>query len=63
MTAQLTHQAAQAQSASPASPAGRGRPATVFGRIVLAVQEMNYATLRMGELQAPWSVDKQSHRK
>jgi hypothetical protein len=32
-------------------------------RIRLAIQEMNYASRRVVELQAPWSLDKQWHRR
>jgi hypothetical protein len=61
MTTLLTHQASA--KAAPASPAGRGRIRAACHRIVLAVQEMNYASRRMVELQAPWSVDNQRHGK
>jgi hypothetical protein len=32
-------------------------------RVRLTVQEMNYATRRLTELQAPWIVDQQRHGK
>ena len=57
MTAQLTHQATQATTAQPAAPAGGGRLRTACHRIRLTVAEMNYATRRVVELQAPWTVD------
>ncbi len=63
MTALLTSQATQATTTSPASPAGRGRVRSACHRIALAVQEMNYASRRMVELQAPWIVDNQRHGK
>jgi hypothetical protein len=60
MTAQLTHDATQALTTD---PAGRGRLREACHRIRLAIREMNYASRRMVELQAPWSVDKQWHRR
>jgi hypothetical protein len=63
MTAQLTHEGTQARATEPATPAGRGRLREACHRIHLTVQEMNYASRRVVELQAPWSVDKQWHRK
>jgi hypothetical protein len=56
MTAQLTNEGT-ARTIQPASPAGRGR----FRRIHLSTQDMNCAARRVGELQAPWSVDAQRH--
>ena len=58
MTAQLTHQGTQAR---PTEPASRGRLRGACHRIHLAIQEMNYASRRVVEVQAPWSVDKQWH--
>ena len=63
MTAQLTHEGTQARTAEPAATAGRGRLRGAWHRVRLAVQEMNYASGRIVELQAPWSVDPQWHRK
>jgi hypothetical protein len=71
MTAQLTHQQDSVQDRRPArpvgpvgpvSPAGRGLRA-VCRRIRMAVREMNYASRRLVELQAPWIVDSQWHSK
>ncbi len=61
MTAQLTDQATPTTSTAPATPAGRGPIRATWHRIVLAVQEMNYASRRLVELQAPWSVDNHRH--
>jgi hypothetical protein len=61
MTAQLTHEGTQARTTEPAIPADRGRLREACHRIRLAIQEMNYASRRVAELQAPWSVDKQWH--
>jgi hypothetical protein len=63
MTAQLTHEGTQARTTEPATPASRGRLREACHRIRLAVQEMNYASRRVVELQAPWSVDQQWHKR
>ena len=63
MTALLTHEVTQAQTTEPATPAGRGRLREACHRIRLALQDMSYASRRVVELQAPWSVDKQWHRR
>jgi hypothetical protein len=59
MSALLTHQATQPRTTQPAAPARRG----LWQRIRQAVWEMNHAARRVVELQAPWSVDQQWHRK
>lgn len=61
MFAQLTHEATQAGTTEPTAPAGRGRFRGAWHRIRLAVQETDYASRRVVELQAPWSVDEQWH--
>ncbi|HEY2079098.1 MAG TPA: hypothetical protein VGH53_22435 [Streptosporangiaceae bacterium] len=63
MTAQLAHEATRAEKTEPATPAGRGRFREACQRIRLTVQEMNYASRRVVELQAPWSVDDQRYRR
>jgi hypothetical protein len=63
MTAQLTHEGTQARTTEPATPAGRGRLREACHRIHLAIKEMNHASRRVVELQAPWTVDEQWHRK
>ena len=63
MTAQLTHEGTQARTTEPATPAGGGRLREACHRIHLAIQEMNHASRRVVELQAPWTVDEQWHRK
>jgi hypothetical protein len=63
MTAQLTHVRTQPPTTDPAGPAGRGWLREAFHRIRLATQEMNYASRRVVELQAPWCVDRQWHRR
>ena len=59
MSALLTHEAPQATTTQPAAPAGRG----LWNRIRQTVREMNDAARRVVELQAPWTVDQQWHRK
>jgi hypothetical protein len=63
MTGQLTHERTQTRTTQPATPADRRRLRDAWHRIRLAIQEMNYASRRLVELQAPWSVDKQWHRR
>jgi hypothetical protein len=63
MTAQFTHEGTQARTTQTAIAGSRGRISTAVHRIHLAVQEMNYASRRVVEVQAPWSTDKQWHRK
>ena len=63
MTAQLIHKGTLAETTQPATPAGRGRIRGMCHRIHQAIQEMNYASRRVVELQAPWSVDPQWHRR
>ena len=59
MSALLTHQGTQASTTEPTAPADRGSFRGPWHRIRLIVQEMNYATRRVTELQAPWIVDQQ----
>jgi hypothetical protein len=69
MTAQLTnegiqvHEPTQAGTTEPTAAAGHGRLQGAWDRLRRGVQEMNYASRRVVELQAPWSVDEQWHRK
>ena len=58
MTAQLTHKGTRA---TVMQPAGFGRLRGAWYRIRFTVQEMNYASRRVVEVQAPWSVDKRWH--
>ena len=59
MSALLTPEVTQAETTEPATPAGRGRLREACHRIRLTVREMNYASRRAVELQAPWIVDEQ----
>ena len=61
MTTQLTGEGTQARTAETLRPAGRGRLMEACRRIRLAIQEMNYASRRVVEVQAPWIVDDQWH--
>jgi hypothetical protein len=63
MSALLTHQGTQAAASDPTAPADRGWLRRASHRIRLTVQEMNYASRRVTELQAPWIVDQQWHSK
>ena len=63
MSAQLTREGTQAQTTQLLASAGHGRLQSAWHRIRLTVAEMNYATRRVVELQAPWSVDEQWHRR
>jgi hypothetical protein len=61
MSALLTHDGTHARTTQPATAASRGRLRGAWHQIRLAIQEMNYASHRVVELQAPWTVDKQWH--
>jgi hypothetical protein len=61
MSALLTHETTQASTTKTAAPAGRGPLSGAWHRIRRTVQEMNDATRRVTELQAPWIVDQQWH--
>jgi len=63
MTAQLTHKGTQARTTGAAATAGHGRLRGAFHRIRLAVAEMNYASSRVVERQAPWAVDPDWYRR
>jgi hypothetical protein len=57
MSALLTDEGTEARTTGTAAPAGRGGLRGAWHRIRRTVQEMNYATRRVVEVQAPWSVD------
>ena len=63
MSAQFTHQVTQATTTDPIARARLGRLHRAWYRIRFTLQEMNYASRRVVELQAPWSVDRQWHSK
>jgi hypothetical protein len=62
MSAQLTHQPLPASTSTststPVTATGRGRLHAVWHRIRLAISEMNYASRRIVEVQAPWAAGK-----
>jgi hypothetical protein len=62
MTTQLTPEEVTPWTTAQTRAAGRGRLQEAFHRIHLAVQEMNYGSRRVVEVQAPWTVDKQWNR-
>ena len=59
MSALLTPEGTQTSTMQPATAASRGRLRGAWHQIRLAIGEMNYASRRVVELQAPWIVDKQ----
>ena len=62
MTAQLfPRKGIQASTTELATAVGYGRLRGAWHRIRFAIQDMNYASRRVLELQAPWSVDEQWH--
>jgi hypothetical protein len=69
MTAQLTRKGTATRkgttdwTAEPAPEVGRGRLRGAFRRICLTIREMNYASRRVVERQAPWIVDEQWDRR
>ena len=63
MTAQLTHKGTRAQTTESATAAGQGRLRQACHRIYLAIGEMNYASRRVVERQAPWAVDPDWYRR
>lgn len=61
MSVQLIHQEIQTRTTEPTAHAGGGRLRSVWHRIRLTVQEMNYSARRIVEVQAPWIVDDKPH--
>ena len=59
MSAQLTHDRPQA----PTVTVRRGRIRGAWDRIRATISDMNYGVRRLGEVQAPWSVDAQWHNR
>jgi hypothetical protein len=59
MTALLTHEGPKAWTTQPTG----GRLRRVCHRIRLTIREMNYASRRTVERQAPWTVDRQWDRR
>jgi hypothetical protein len=67
MTAQFTHQGTRGrvmETAIPVGiPVGHGRLRATCHRFHLVLQDMSYGARRAVEVQAPWSVDGQWHRR
>jgi hypothetical protein len=63
MSAQLTFERSPATTAGPAAPVRHGWLQRAWLRILRTVREMNYANRRLAEVQAPWTVDLQWHRR
>jgi hypothetical protein len=63
MTTQVAHMDPEIRTAELAVPTGHGPLRRTFHRILLAIREMNYASRRLVEVQAPWAVDAQWHNK
>jgi hypothetical protein len=57
MTTLVTEQETPSQTTPAGAPAGRSRLRDACHQIQLAIQEMNYASRRLAELQAPWGAD------
>jgi hypothetical protein len=55
MSATLTHEGTQVAATK---PAGHGLLRTMWHRICATVREMNYASRRLVEVQAPWIAGK-----
>ena len=64
MSAQLTHQApSQYTATQQAGGVGHGRLRAAWHQIRQAAAEINHASHRVVEWQAPWIVDSQWHSK
>jgi len=63
MSAQLTLEVPPGRTLEPIAPAGHEWLRRAWHQIARAVQEMNYANRRLVEVQAPWAVDPQWHRR
>ena len=62
MSAQLINEGTQFETTEAVTFARHGRLRAACRRIRLAVAEMNYASRRVVERQAPWAVDRDWHR-
>ncbi|HEY3981446.1 MAG TPA: hypothetical protein VGM79_29620 [Streptosporangiaceae bacterium] len=63
MSALLTREGTHASATQPTTAASRGRLRGALHQIRLAIGEINYASHRVVEVQAPWTVDKQWYSK
>jgi hypothetical protein len=62
MSAQLINEGTQSGTTEAGTYAGRGRLRGAWHRVRLVVAEMNYASRRVVERQAPWTVDQEWYR-
>ena len=60
---QVTRQGTTDRTTGPAAQASPGRLRAACRRVRLTIQEMNYASRRVVERQAPWIVDEQWYRR
>jgi hypothetical protein len=63
MSAQLVNEGTPFGTPEAVTFGGRGRLRGAWLRIRLAIQEMNYASRRVVECQAPWTVDPEWYRR
>jgi hypothetical protein len=63
MSAQFTLEGPRVAVAEPVAPARPGWLRMAWRRILRTVQEMNYGSRRIVEVQAPWIADPQWHRR
>ena len=63
MTTQFMHEGSQARTTEPIAWTGPGWLRGAWRRIRLAIHEMNYASRRVVEVQAPWTVDRRWDRR
>jgi hypothetical protein len=61
MTTQLAPEGTAARTTQPAVPARPGWLRRAWHQIRAAAAEMNYASRRVVELQAPWAIDDKWH--
>jgi hypothetical protein len=63
MSAQVFTKGTQFGTPESVTIAGQGRLRGAWHRIRLTIAEMNYGSRRIVEVQAPWTVDDQWHRR
>jgi hypothetical protein len=63
MSAQMINEGTQFGTTGTVAFAGRGRLRAAWHRVRLVVAEMNYASRRVVERQAPWTVDQDWYRR
>jgi hypothetical protein len=63
MSVQLALEVTLDRTAQPIAPARHGWLRRAWQQILRTVREMNYADRRLVEVQAPWAVDAQWHRR